>query len=178
MHRPPLGSALAEQLVAKSGFLKRYADGNPRDLQRLALHFEITKGRAKLIDEIRAQVDTGKRPSPILHALAKMDFPMIVTTNYDTLIDRALGLNGKQPVLSVYKNNEVLDEPTDDYQYDELTPERPFLVKIHGDIVQKADSIVVTDEDYIQMVLRMSDKASPGGVRACDRNQNSSFKAS
>ena len=38
-----------------------------------------------------------------------------------------------------------------------LDPNQPFVVKVHGD-VQTPESIVITDEDYIQFVLRMSDK--------------------
>ena len=34
---------------------------------------------------------------------------------------------------------------------------RPYLLKIHGDIIDEK-SLVITDEDYIQFVLRMTDK--------------------
>ena len=36
-------------------------------------------------------------------------------------------------------------------------PQSPILFKIHGDI-SRPETIVVTDEDYIQFVLRMSNK--------------------
>ena len=36
-------------------------------------------------------------------------------------------------------------------------PQSPVVFKIHGDI-DRPESIVVTDEDYIQFLLRMSDK--------------------
>ena len=37
------------------------------------------------------------------------------------------------------------------------TVERPLLFKMHGDL-DKRDSIVITDEDYINFVQRMSEK--------------------
>ena len=41
--------------------------------------------------------------------------------------------------------------------YRDPTPESPVLFKIHGDI-SRPETLVITDEDYIQFVLRMSNK--------------------
>ena len=46
-------------------------------------------------------------------------------------------------------------EATVDYR--DATEQNPVIFKIHGD-VSRAETIVVTDEDYIQFVLRMSNK--------------------
>jgi hypothetical protein len=48
------------------------------------------------------------------------------------------------------------DKPTRDVA-DDPTESQPLLFKMHGDLEQK-DSIVITDEDYITFVQRMSDK--------------------
>ncbi|HEX8157109.1 MAG TPA: SIR2 family protein [Solirubrobacteraceae bacterium] len=101
---------------------------------------------------IASAVDAGKEPSPMLSALARLDFPLVITTNYDGLFERALRNAGKQPRVSVYKPD---DEPTTDY--DNETAQSPVIYKLHGDIAHP-ESLVVTDEDYIQFVLRMSDK--------------------
>jgi hypothetical protein len=119
----------------------------------MSLFYETTKGRMQLIREIEQAVQDGKRPSPALRALAKLDFPLVITTNYDRLFERALLEAGKDPVVSVYSPE--LDE-TDDYP-GVPTAQKPFVCKLHGDI-GRPDSIVITDEDYIQFVLRMSDK--------------------
>ena len=51
-----------------------------------------------------------------------------------------------------------LKKVTDDYPFDEdPSANRPFVLKIHGDVLD-GTSIVITDEDYIQFVLRMGDK--------------------
>lgn len=156
--RPPLGSALSEHLARESKFLEYFPNDNPRNLQRVALHFEkLTHNRERLVAEIRRAVHDGKRPSPVVRALARLDFPLIVTTNYDRLFERALQAADKEPFVCVYSKREN-EKPR---EYSGLPdPRRPFLFKIHGD-VDSVEDIVITDEDYIQFILRMSDKNSP-----------------
>jgi SIR2-like domain len=152
--RPPLGSTLSRQLAEKCNVATRFPNESLDNLQRMSLFFETEKGRKKLVEEIRDAVQTDKRPSPLLRALAELDFPLIITTNFDRLFERALVDAGKDPQVSVYSPDS--NDPTEDYE--EPKSSAPFLFKIHGD-VNDAESLVVTDEDYIQFVLRMSDKA-------------------
>jgi SIR2-like domain len=157
--RPPLGRALSEALAGKSGLSSRYPGINVQDLQRVALDYEITNSRSLLIGELKQAVHRGKKPSTVLSALAKLNFPLIVTTNYDQLLEKALREASKEPIVSIYRSNETTWETTVDYPIGEdPSAERPFVFKIHGDILDRPDSVVITDEDYIQFVLRMSDK--------------------
>jgi len=157
--RPPLGNAFSEELAAKTGFASRFPSEGVANLQRVAQDYETRNNRSNLIRELKEAMYVGKRPSPALSLLADLDFPLIITTNYDQLFEDALRERRKRPFISVYKKNEERDETTDDYPFDEdPTPDRPFVFKIHGDIVDAPESIVITDEDYIQFVLRMSDK--------------------
>jgi hypothetical protein len=149
--RPPLGSTLSERLAKKCKLADTYPNESPHNLGRVSLFFETLKTREELVEEIRAAVHTGKKPSPILHALAELDFPLVITTNYDKLFDRALVLADKDPRLSIYSKSGL--EPTLNY---EPTCKEPLLLKIHGD-VDHQESIVVTDEDYIHFMLRMGD---------------------
>jgi hypothetical protein len=92
-------------------------------------------------------------PSAAVRALADLPFKLIITTNYDTLFERALVNAGKRPFVTVYDAKG--EDPTADYPVNsELSANAPFLFKMHGD-VQRPESIVVTDEDYISFVLRM-----------------------
>ncbi|MDQ6652791.1 MAG: SIR2 family protein, partial [Acidobacteriota bacterium] len=96
--------------------------------------------------------------------LADLEFPIIITTNYDQLYEQALEQKAieertaqHQYELSIYSPNnmnQVRVETVDCPQHPD--PKRPFILKIHGDL-SKPESIVITDEDYIQFVLRMSD---------------------
>jgi SIR2-like domain len=154
--RPPIGSALSRALAAKSGFAAAVPGEDERNLQRVSQHFELVKGRDELVRELVTAVATDKQPSPVVRALAELNFQLIITTNYDRLFENALIAAKKRPFVSVYKKNEIVDVPTVDFPVTEdLSPTRPFVFKIHGDI-EDAPSIVVTDEDYIHFILRMA----------------------
>jgi hypothetical protein len=156
--RPPVGAELSLRLAARSGFAQRRLNEDPRNLQRVSLDYELGRGRTALVQAVRDEVQLGKVGSPLLCQLARLNFPLIVTTNYDTHLETALSAAGKAPFVSVYNNNLVSTELTDDYPYPYPTAEAPLVLKIHGDILRKPSSIVITDEDYIQFVIRMSDK--------------------
>jgi hypothetical protein len=154
--RPPLGGTLALQLSQDCEFENILPQDSPYDLQRVSLCYETTRGlgRKALVDALGAQLREGREPSPALHLLAALPFRIVVTTNYDQLFERALAGAGKEPVRLVYDPTpgraarDVASDPT---------PERPLLFKIHGDLDHR-ESIVITDEDYIGFVQRMSEK--------------------
>lgn len=150
--RPPLGAALSEQLAHASGLAEQFPGEDPRNLQRVALFYEIARSRRQLVEAVARAVHEGKRPSPLLGALAELDFPIVISTNYDHLFERALAAAGKDPRVSVYTPE--LEATTD---FRDPTAESPVVFKIHGDVA-RPETLVVTDEDYIQFVLRMSSK--------------------
>jgi SIR2-like domain len=150
--RPPIGAALSRQLAAGCNLSERFPNEDPSNLQRVSLFYEITRSRRQLVDAVIEAVQTGKRPSPMLRALAELGFPLVITTNYDQLFERALMTADKQPRVAVYTPKL---EATADHR--DPTVESPVVFKIHGDI-QQPETIVITDEDYIQFVLRMSNK--------------------
>lgn len=158
--QPPIGEDLAK-IVADKSDLATDAGYSPKekaaiagDLKRISLYYELTQGRKALVSLVKKAVSDNKEPSRALKALADLNFPIICTTNYDSLFDKALFLAGKTPVVSSYSNDRF--SLTRDYQ-DDITPpvKNPFLFKIHGDIDDPTQSIVITDEDYIHFILRM-----------------------
>jgi len=150
--RPPIGAALSKDLAVGCNFSGRFPREDPSNLQRVALCYEIARSRHELVEAVVNAVQAGKRPSPMLRALAELGFPLVITTNYDQLFENALIVANKQPRVEVYTPNV---EVTTDYR--DPTAESPVVFKIHGDI-QRPETIVITDEDYIQFVLRMSSK--------------------
>ncbi len=152
-HRPPIGKALSRKLAQISGFAEKFPLEDADDLQRVALAFEVDCSRQELVEAVRTEVHQGKQPSPIVKALAELDFPLIITTNYDRLLERALVAAGKDPHVTVYEPDG--DQPTADCP--EPTAAEPVVFKIHGDVSHR-ETIVITDEDYINFVMRMSSK--------------------
>lgn len=150
--RPPLGSALSELLATRCGLAERFSNEDPRNLQRVSLFFEIAQSRRQLVQALREAVHVGKKPSPVLRALAELDFARVITTNYDQLFESALRAAGKDPRVSVYTPR--LESTRD---FPNPTAQSPIVFKIHGDIDHE-ESIVVTDQDYIKFLLRMSSK--------------------
>jgi hypothetical protein len=92
--RPPVGAQLSELLAERCELRRHAPNEDPENLQRVSLFYEITRNRSQLVDAVVDAVHTGKEPSPMLRALAELDFPLIITTNYDQLLERALRDHG------------------------------------------------------------------------------------
>jgi hypothetical protein len=152
---PPGGGELSRRLAQRCG----YPDDDKWNLARVSLYFQTREDKSRhdlikaITEEVSAQLLV---PSPALQMLAALPFPIIVTTNYDHLFEialrRTIVANGvtKDPIIHIYSPEaKAEDVPLDP------APERPILLKLHGDI-DKAESIVVTEEDYITFIQRMS----------------------
>lgn len=166
---PPIGGELAELLARACN----YPDKDRWNLQRVAWYYEhVRKFRSLLIDEVKSAVHTGRRPSPALRGLARLGFPIVITTNYDQLYERSLDLLAQEQARSLGIAEDKVASIKASYDKCIYSPSstaptgdclekpdsaRPYLLKIHGD-VDSPESIVITDEDYIQFVLRMGDK--------------------
>ncbi len=151
--RPPPGGDLSEVLARDCGFADDFPGESPRHLARVARCYEYVHGRSALVDAVTHAVHDRTRPSPVLRALAELQFPLVATTNYDQLFEAALQSHGKRPHVCVYEPEprRIAVVPPDP------TPEVPFVIKLHGD-VKVRESLVITDEDYIRFVMRMGDK--------------------
>jgi hypothetical protein len=153
-NRPPLGSALAQELAGDCNFAQICTHDEPTNLQRVSLCYEQEVSRGELVNQIRNAVEEKSKPSAAVRALAELPFSLVITTNYDTLFERALRVVERDPFVTEFDpQGEV---PTRDYpQGRDPSPDKPFVFKMHGD-VNVPESIVVTDEDYISFVLRMN----------------------
>jgi len=158
---PPGGEELALRLVERCG----YKGKDKTNLQRVSLYYELIYGNRELLENAIREIitkdkDTGEEfmPSPALHVLAALPFPIVITTNYDRLFDialfRANTRDGrpKQPIKIIY-NPELKSEPK--VPPADFGENKPILVKLHGDI-DEPGSIVITEEDYIRFIQKMS----------------------
>ena len=166
---PPSGAELSRQLAARC----KYPDEDKTNLQRVSLYYQFREGgsRQSLVKAIREEItefeevtESGERknrpfvPSPALRMLAALPFSIVITTNYNHLFDIALARANtrderpKQPIKRIYDPTRT--GPPESVPLDP-TEEKPILLKLHGDI-NKPESIVVTEEDYIVFIQRMS----------------------
>jgi hypothetical protein len=157
--RPPLAGALARDIADMCGYKTKFPDESAIDLQRVSLCYETDPnlGRNVLVTQLQERLGSGKRPSPALRMLAQLPFRIFVTTNYDHLLESALAGSGSEKTPEVFVYDPKGIEPTQDTNQDPPDTKRPLVFKMHGDLA-KPESIVITDEDYITFVQRMSDK--------------------
>src|ERR1044071_5971110 len=134
--RPPLGGARSQILATESEYLTRFPGADNRDLKRVGWHYEDKLSRNRLMKRIKDEVHVNKIASPIVRALAALDFPLVMTTNFDQLFEQSLRAAGKDPQLCIYSPSAKIptEDPTDD-----PTPANPFVCKLHGDVDERSE---------------------------------------
>jgi hypothetical protein len=176
--RLPSGAELADHLAAR--YPKARAGG--RDLLRVAQYVATLAGTDLLYDDLHDVFSVACRPTAVHEFLATLPArlrargrpqPVIVTTNYDDLMERALEAAGEAYDVLWYeaKPNDahrgrfwhrrsgedearVVERPNDGWGADADPAERrPAVVKVHGAVSladEERDSYVVTEDDYIE----------------------------
>jgi hypothetical protein len=130
---PPLWNDLANEMAAQ---LYSCLSDAPADPLRLAEEYRTYFGQAALDEFIRIHVpDEAWRPGALHKALLSLPWSEILSTNWDTLLERA--------------SREV-----NEFQYDfvrsttDIAHARPpRIVKLHGSI-GTSDHFIVAEEDY------------------------------
>lgn len=148
-----------------------------QDLPRVASYVELRRDPAFLMKRLRTILDDGGvEPSPLLRTLARLPFQLIVTTNYDSLMERALDDAGVEYLTVVQPVNGF-----DDKQQQSLNAklidwgDGLVLYKIHGSFRlpehggdAQPGEVLVTEEDYIQYltVATVQDRGLPNAITA------------
>jgi hypothetical protein len=136
--------------------LKRYPDlarARVQDLARVALHMELEGNYPALVAYLKEIIaDENRSPARILHVLAGLPFKLIVTTNYDRLLERAFALEKQPPPL-------VLSQPIEGFsaqQVDEWQPklaaDERVIYKLHGSFDDPTPNLVISEDDYIDFL--------------------------
>lgn len=158
----PLGADVSKKLAATLAVGPR----DPENLPRVSLHLEVRKDRPYLEEQIEKLIDAGScQPSPLLRLLAELPFDLIVTTNYDCLMEQALKEAGRdyrvlvQPPLGFRPNAPELAA---------LAGYTGVIVyKIHGtfgDGDRASSDLILTEEDYIVFLTAVTGTADRIGV--------------
>ena len=175
---PPRGAELSRLLAQKAAFASVSADPQDQtDLLKVSAYYEQSSGRDALRDELHGVLARPFAPGPLHQMLASTSgLHLIVTTNYDTLLERAFAEVSRPFDLVVYPKDSdqtgsaILHWPAgaaeprtlspDDLQLD--LEQTTVIFKMHGTIDDRStprpvyDNFVITEDDYIEFLSRMT----------------------
>jgi hypothetical protein len=141
------------------------------DLARVSFLYQREYDYPYLMELVTEELNLERQPSPLLHALAAVPFQLIITTNYDRLMELALDKAGRDYITVVQPAGGF-----DEFARAELESQladrgdKLILYKIHGSFAENEGAggmepsrIVITEEDYIEFlaIARTSDKGVP-----------------
>jgi hypothetical protein len=165
----PAAGELADYLDKKSG----YPSLSDRELTRVAQFFDGVAGRGGLDLELH-EIFANRSQVPALHRmLAHSHFPLIITTNYDSLLEQAFEEENQPYHLVVYQTGsrklwfreagrtEVRQSLAN--AIDLPLGKASVIFKMHGTAQQQPsdrESFVITEDDYIEFLTRMASKAA------------------
>ena len=164
-HLPTAGE-LADYLATRTGL----PESEKGELTKMAQYYEFQEGREPLRERLRDIFSYEQPPTPLHEFLAGMPAPLlIVTTNYDDLMERAYRQLHKPCDVVVHLTDQemVLWWPHDGTEPKSVLAEDLLIdlesvsvvYKMHGAIDRRADEIghyVITEDDYIQFLTRMT----------------------
>jgi hypothetical protein len=177
----PKTDELARYLEEKSNFP---SDALP-ELTRVAQYFDGVNGRGGLDEVLHEVFAKSYQPGPLHHFLAEFSNLLIVTTNYDDLLERAFQAKGKPYHVLVYNSANRADASGDKpeaapailpaftfWEYGKNEPQTitadddvitlgtiPVIFKMHGApnlSNSEKDSYVITEDDYVEFLSRMA----------------------
>lgn len=130
---PPLWTDLARDMARE--LYGAQSDYEPKDPLRLAEEFRAGLGDAALTDFLRRRVcDDAYEPGPFHRDLLNLPWADVLTTNYDTLLERA-AQNSRRGYKTVLAESELAHAGG------------PRIIKLHGSL-QDGASVVISEEDY------------------------------
>jgi hypothetical protein len=195
-HNLPSGSELARYLAESYQYPDKDAD-----LLRISQYVDARLGEGVLYEELRGLFAARYAPTvlhrflaemvPVLHA-AGVRQQVLVTTNYDDLLEQALTEAGEEFDLLWYEAKrhdpncgrfhhrapggavELIDRPNEWAGIDLMA--RPAVLKLHGAIGASAsdDSFVITEDNYIDY-LSLTDVSTHIPMVLQDPLRNSHF---
>ncbi len=170
----PTGRELAHQLADDASLPSTDAFDRD-DLSKVSSYYaEVSADRAALLGTLHQTLDRDYQIGAIHRFLADADVPLlIVTTNYDDLIERAFQAKGKSYHLVAYPTDkDALKAAVLWWQPGATEPEphapkslplsltdTTIIYKMHGTVdrqTSKWDSYVITEEDYVDFLARMT----------------------
>jgi hypothetical protein len=161
----------ASELAADLHKMANLPAAEKAELMRAAQYYRYAIGAVPLQQRLSEVFSFKQPPTPVHEFLASVPAPLlIVTTNYDDLMERALDAANKPYHVVVHNTDEKESvlwwkpgaaDPAETLPDDlDMPPPHPtFVYKIHGAIDRRPGEhgrYVVTEDDYIQFLGRMT----------------------
>jgi hypothetical protein len=142
----PGGGRLAGMLAAECG----YPGADRRDLLRVAQYYALRFGELGLRESVQKKLSVPDvQPGEVHTILARWPVEVVLTTNYDNLMERAFAMAGKDPAKKLY--NRLGDQ---DQISTEPAAHTPLVYKLHGSL-DHIDSMVITEDNYIDFMISL-----------------------
>lgn len=168
----PLGTTLARKLAREFGYPEH--DGTRDDLARVASYCANVGGsRGDLKESLEDVFSQRLEPGPLHRLLASIEAPLLIlTTNYDNLIETAFDEAGRPYELLIYPADEPVNRGSILWRSSKSTtlerhqPERlgippsaTIIYKMHGSFDyyshDRNHHFVISEEDYVRYVAEM-----------------------
>jgi hypothetical protein len=157
----PLASELAKRWATEFEFPLR----DSTNLEQVAQFLDIKRRDAMFPKELLRDL-LRKTTSPDFsepfephRMLADLELPIYVTTNYDGFMSLALESRGLTPSLKVCAWNELIREKPAAILDGEPDPRHPLVYHLHGHY-EVPESMVLTEDDYLEFLVRLNRDAS------------------
>ena len=122
----------------------RWDSGCVAPFATVTQHYEQERGRQALISYVRDQIDVpGLGPLRAHRLIAELPFSVIISTNWDRMLEEALHRAGKAVTMVI-----------NDFEIAFTEPGKVLLLKMHG-TADRPDSWVITEEDYLAFFERL-----------------------
>lgn len=141
-----------------------YPFPNPENLARVAQFVTLMHGGTLLVNRLAVEF-AGKRPNfknpnEPHRAVAELDLPIYITTNYDDFMVSALREAKKNPRREAchwrwVRRTSGTQVPSTGTTV-EPTPKNPIVFHLHGHL-EDEDSIVLTEDDYLNFLINISE---------------------
>jgi hypothetical protein len=160
----PLGGEIANQWAADFDYPLESRSDLSKVAQFLAIKTDATRPKEKileLLDHAEKPFNFNDDDEP-LNVLAKLPLPIYITTNYDDLLFRAIehhgNSTGRRPALEVCRWNSRIAPQASLFRKNSkfsATAQTPVVYHMHGHR-SMLDSIVLTEDDYLDFLVTMS----------------------
>ena len=175
----PTAAELAQHLAERTQF----PDEEPLELVKVAQYYDVIGGRDALRRELHDIFNREFAFTSLHSFLADLPTPLlIITTNYDNLIERAFSTKGRAYEVVIHTTDPTIGDqilwwPHDTTEPREVNPNKldvdlqtvTVIYKMHGSVDRtemKRDQYVITEDDYIDFLTRMTKKKAVPAIFA------------